>query len=212
MAIFAVIALPVCLLGVVAGLFRESLSWKRLLVPFGAGMLGFLPAYLVYRILDGLVPDRYEPGYLYLDALISEVLVLPLLGLLLYGLFFGWPRDGVQTADRFVEAYGFLSGLFSLVMVAEVVRNASYLSAYLLFLEPLLYIAVSALLPLLVLSALDTYGYRVVLFVAGAVVLPGILATVGFLFRLNHPVAAAAIAAGAFAASVASVVVFRLRT
>lgn len=212
MAIFAVTALPVCLLGVVSGLFRQHLSWKRLLVPFGAGVLGFLPAYLVYRIIDGFLPERYEPAYLYLEVFVSDALVLPVLGLLLYFLFFGWPRDGARTADRFVQAYGFLTGLFSLVMVSEVVRNVSYLSTYLLFLEPLLYITVSALLPLLVLSALDTYGYRSVLLVAGAVVLPGLLATVGYLWRLNRPAAAAAIAAAVFLATLASVTIVRLRS
>jgi hypothetical protein len=212
MAIFAVTALPVCLLGVVSGLFPTSASWKRLLIPFGAGVLSFLPAYLVHSILDSLITVRYEPASLYLNVFIPDALALSVLGLTLYFLFFGWPREDERTTDRFLQAYGFLSGLFSLVMVAEVIRNASYLSMYLLYLQPLLYVSVSAALPLLVLSALDTFGFRAALYVAGAVVLLPVIATAGLLFQLNRPAVAVLVAAVIFLTTIASVVGFRLRS
>ena len=194
MAIYLLLAAPLVYLVVVDVVSRGELSFsgtdaRTTLAPAVKGALSYIVVFLILVIVRDLMERQYTPGGLYLYHFLLDYAIPVGVGLpfLLLSL-----RQLKRESDRalLVAATGFFAGLFFVAAIADLVSAGRFLNPRVLFLLPTNRVVLMTVLPLLGIVFMREATTSRYLFLAGAVLLPAVVALPAMLFVLNYHIAA----------------------
>ncbi|MFP4483410.1 MAG: hypothetical protein ACOCYG_08550 [Spirochaetota bacterium] len=161
--------------------------WERraILRPFILGVIAYIPAWVILLVIEALTPEVYHGAALFLDALLVEHLVPIALAIALYFTLAGSFRQAGRPV--FVAAMSaFFAGFFTLEALLFLALGPSIVTAYSLFILPLLRLGALAAMPVFMWGVRSGGGPDRYLFGFGAVMLPGVFAVVSYLNGLNY--------------------------
>ncbi|HUX21353.1 MAG TPA: hypothetical protein VMW69_08935 [Spirochaetia bacterium] len=178
----------------------EGAEANRLWIQYSRGLLTFIPAYIIYLLISGVVPLTFSYGGIYFYYFFHNAVYFPLIGVLAYMLFKRFSADPDRGSVS--EGFVFLAGFFTFASVLEIVRHFPNYDAYSLFLYPTMRLATISALAIVVARYFDEVGWQRWVYLAVGLVFVAATAVVPFLFVVHLGIAALIVAIVLFAASV----------
>ncbi len=183
MVLYSLLAVPIFALLVVSYKLSSGTDAKQIWIQYSRGVLTFIPAYIIYLLLAGLVPLTFSYSGIYLYYFFYNALFYPFLGTLAYVVIKRFSKDPYTGSVS--EGFAFLAGFFTFVSVLEIVRHFPNYNAYLLFLLPTLRLAIIAALAFVIAKYYDSLGWQKWFFPAMGVLFIAATALVPFLFLIH---------------------------
>jgi hypothetical protein len=167
---------------------------------YSRGLLSFIPAYIIYLLLAGLVPLTYTYRGIYFYYFFYDALFFSFIGAVAYVLVKRFSSDSDRGSIS--EGFIFLAGFFTFASVLEIVRDFPYYNSYLLFLYPTMRLAVIAALAIVLARHFDASGWLRWAYLALGVVFVAATALVPFLYLIHLGFAAIIVTVLLFAVAV----------
>jgi len=200
MVLYSLFAVPFFALFIVSYKLSEGVDARRLWVQYSRGLLTFIPAYIIFLLIGGLVPLTFSYGgifayYLFYNAVFYSVIAAG--AFILIKRFSAEPDRGSVS-----EAFVFLAGFFTFASVLEIVRHFPYYDSFVLFLYPTMRLAVIAALAFFLARFFDARGWVKWAYLVSGLVFVVATALVPFFYVIHVGVGAIVAAVVLFALAI----------
>lgn len=198
MFLFPLVAIPLYTLFFANLYGLKSDDWKRLGILFLKGFCTAMPAYLLLYLVSRATAINYKPWALYFQLLLTKHL-LPF-GMAVAGFYFFHLLSRLDKI-RLIDVFSFFTGFYTLAACYGLVLESSRYDVYLLFVLPVLHMAVIHLSSFLIEKNYYSYGIFRIGLTTALITLPFVMALVSYCcsysrFGLAFPITLALMAVG----------------
>lgn len=204
MVVFSLGAVPITALLVSVLLKKDQWFDHDLWGNFRRGILGFIPAAVLFFIIPAGVPPYLKPGGLFLFYWLHDFLLFQGIGIIVFLLFFGLSGDGDD-----ISVFLFFTGFYALSGIVDTIDYFGSYNLFVLFLLPILRISLLFATTLLLTLMLDAFQFLKAPFLIGALALSCIPGVSALFYYRNVTLVSIVITALFLGGAVAAFLLFR---